>query len=281
MREDVRLDHKRVTNLLVRVREQATGILSAEDELDDILRAALSTQDREAVAWVMMEASPGDRTTDGVPVYDPIGVTLSEEEAEEWAARGNRFVKPFRLSTQEQGVEDEAAGFICEFCYKPARSPLPYEWELAWQSAVCPDCQEKVRRDGGYHIVLGGAYSFAKDPRARRPTDPPRDLDDAKAAYFNLRTCICGEDASEHPCPDDPDPRLTSVLGSGFDPDWDAVRERLEARQMHRSDPPRDEPLPDNTKLCTCGWPRWMHDGDRVAHDFAPRDEPTEKPAQD
>lgn len=57
-------------------------------------------------------------------------------------------------------------GWICEFCFKRIYvNFLPTDWDLVWQSAVCPECQEKVRNDGGYGIVKGGAYATSKDPR--------------------------------------------------------------------------------------------------------------------
>ena len=43
--------------------------------------------------------------------------------------------------------------WICEFCYKPADGDLPPEWDLVWQSAVCPECQQRVKEDGGYAVV--------------------------------------------------------------------------------------------------------------------------------
>jgi len=58
--------------------------------------------------------------------------------------------------------------WLCEFCYKQSnRKNLPETWNLVWQSAVCPDCQKRVARDGGYGVVKGGAYANGKkDPRA-------------------------------------------------------------------------------------------------------------------
>ena len=42
---------------------------------------------------------------------------------------------------------------------------------------------------------------------------------DPRSAYMNARTCICGADARDHRCPPDSG-------GDGFDPDWEAMRER-------------------------------------------------------
>lgn len=61
--------------------------------------------------------------------------------------------------------------WICEFCYKPADGDLPPSWKLMWQSAVCPDCQEKVAQKGGYGAVVGGAFAFGKDPRVTQNID--------------------------------------------------------------------------------------------------------------
>ncbi|HEY3315211.1 MAG TPA: DUF5131 family protein, partial [Bacillota bacterium] len=56
--------------------------------------------------------------------------------------------------------------WLCEFCYKTHYGPrLPADWDLVWQSAVCPECQEKVKRDGGYGKVFCGAYATTPDPR--------------------------------------------------------------------------------------------------------------------
>jgi len=57
--------------------------------------------------------------------------------------------------------------WICEFCFKKSyQNILPRKWDWAWQSAVCPSCRERVQKDGGYHIVKGGAYANGKpDPR--------------------------------------------------------------------------------------------------------------------
>lgn len=51
------------------------------------------------------------------------------------------------------------------------------------------------------------------------PTDSPTETD-PKAAYMNARTCICGEDAALHRCP------TRGEKAGGFDPDWQALRER-------------------------------------------------------
>lgn len=72
----------------------------------------------------------------------------------------------------------------------------------------------------------------ASQALAQPSPDSPGDLTDAKAAYMNLRTCICGADARDHECPQPP-------RGGGFDPDWIRVREELEARQARRTDAPR------------------------------------------
>ncbi len=58
--------------------------------------------------------------------------------------------------------------WVCEFCYVCVMDgDLPKGWDLVWQSAVCPSCQERVKRDGGYMKVGGGAYSEERtDPRS-------------------------------------------------------------------------------------------------------------------
>lgn len=66
--------------------------------------------------------------------------------------------------------------WICFFCFTYAQyRNLPDDWDLVWQSAVCPECQKRVQADGGYAVVVGGAYSDGKpDPRGN----------EAKAEYM-------------------------------------------------------------------------------------------------
>jgi len=86
--------------------------------------------------------------------------------------------------------------------------------------------------DGGAHAAWT-EYRRSYDPVARiaalraQPKER-RDLDDAKSAYWNLRTCICGEDARHHACPEE------SGHLHGFDPDWADVRVKMEARQIEQ-----------------------------------------------
>lgn len=58
--------------------------------------------------------------------------------------------------------------WVCEFCFRKSNHRmLPEGWDLVWQCAVCPDCQRRVAKDGGYTVVNGGAYANGKpDPRA-------------------------------------------------------------------------------------------------------------------
>jgi len=57
--------------------------------------------------------------------------------------------------------------WVCEFCFKVCNeNNLPEMWDLVWQSAVCPECQERVKADGGYDVVKGGAYAKGPDPRS-------------------------------------------------------------------------------------------------------------------
>ena len=59
--------------------------------------------------------------------------------------------------------------WVCEFCFKQSNHfMLPAGWDLVWQSAVCPDCQNRVANDGGYFVVKGGAYAGTRrDPRVQ------------------------------------------------------------------------------------------------------------------
>jgi hypothetical protein len=55
---------------------------------------------------------------------------------------------------------------ICEFCYREAPADdIPSDWDIVWQSLVCPDCQWRVLHAGGYATVSGGAFATKRDPR--------------------------------------------------------------------------------------------------------------------
>lgn len=57
--------------------------------------------------------------------------------------------------------------WVCEFCFRTSDAqPLPEGWELVWSSAVCPECLERVGREGGIYVVPVGAYARGSDPRA-------------------------------------------------------------------------------------------------------------------
>ena len=57
--------------------------------------------------------------------------------------------------------------WVCEFCYLTVKTwVLPSDWKLVWQAGVCPECQQRVAKDGGYAVVRGGAYATGPDPRA-------------------------------------------------------------------------------------------------------------------
>ena len=83
--------------------------------------------------------------------------------------------------TLEQiGQADPAAcgprpAWTCEFCHTVLLTGnLPTQWEIVFQSAVCPSCRARVEKDGGYHVVHGGAYAEGRsDPRALVQLDVP------------------------------------------------------------------------------------------------------------
>ncbi len=55
----------------------------------------------------------------------------------------------------------------CFFCHEPAPikdDQLDPNWDLVWQSPVCPKCQPRVAADGGYGVVKGGAYAAKPRP---------------------------------------------------------------------------------------------------------------------
>jgi hypothetical protein len=67
-------------------------------------------------------------------------------------------------------IDGRRATWICEFCYAMLfEDRLPDSWDWVWQSAICPDCQEKVARAGGVNVVLSGDYADGPDPRAVAP----------------------------------------------------------------------------------------------------------------
>ena len=84
---------------------------------------------------------------------------ISTEEAE---ARLNEY------ETLKAATERLSAAWVCEFCFACLlEGNLPDDWDLVFQSAICPSCQKKVAQDGGYHNVPGGSYSDERrDPRA-------------------------------------------------------------------------------------------------------------------
>lgn|SRR5512139_180616 len=51
----------------------------------------------------------------------------------------------------------------CGFCYKKVSGDIPPDWDIVFQTPVCPDCQFRVSGDGGYTNVPLGAYAFSKD----------------------------------------------------------------------------------------------------------------------
>jgi hypothetical protein len=64
--------------------------------------------------------------------------------------------------------------WICEFCYTMLFTDrLPDGWDWIYQSAVCPECRERVAQAGGYHVVVAGAYAEGPDPRSVAGADKP------------------------------------------------------------------------------------------------------------
>jgi len=56
--------------------------------------------------------------------------------------------------------------WICEFCFRLLYvDQLLDGWDFVWQSAVCPECRQRVAHDGGYAVVPGGKYATSSDPR--------------------------------------------------------------------------------------------------------------------
>lgn len=85
--------------------------------------------------------------------------------------------------------------WVCEFCFACLLDGnLPEDWALVWQSAVCPSCQIKVKRDGGYFFVNGGAYADDRtDPRAMTPVQPSEKKKASGINYWDDFCPTCGE----------------------------------------------------------------------------------------
>ena len=66
---------------------------------------------------------------------------------------------------------------------------------------------------------LGKTGEGAQEPEPQPVQRSAEGETDPRSAYMNARTCICGADARDHRCPPDSG-------GDGFDPDWEAMRER-------------------------------------------------------
>jgi hypothetical protein len=67
-------------------------------------------------------------------------------------------------------IQGRKVNWICEFCFKMLTCDrLPDSWDRALQSSICPECQPRVERDGGYAVVPGGAYAEGPDPRGCMP----------------------------------------------------------------------------------------------------------------
>lgn len=96
-----------------------------------------------------------------------------------YARLNESHVAAHKAAEQERGVGDVGRRFpwtwCCEFCYIVVlEGNLPKDWDLVWQSAVCPNCQNRVEADGGYAVVKGGAYSDGRtDPRSMPKLTPP------------------------------------------------------------------------------------------------------------
>lgn len=60
-------------------------------------------------------------------------------------------------------------GWLCEICYRalPAIN-LPPEWELVFQCAICPECQQYAkRRKIALNQLVCGSRAQGPDPRAK------------------------------------------------------------------------------------------------------------------
>lgn len=101
--------------------------------------------------------------------YNPETDTYSPEN--NWCKLKQRDAE---YETLKRATEALKPAWVCEFCFACLMDgDLPKDWDLVFLSAVCPSCQKKVKRDGGYGIVKGGAYSDGRrDPRTITPNLP-------------------------------------------------------------------------------------------------------------
>lgn len=154
----------------------------------------------------------------------------------------------------------------CPICGEPY---AVYAFSAADQSA-CPSCVRKGEHKPGAPweprpMSAGQRERFDADEcerillLAREGLDAPEDqaaiarllaalraregdgvgVEDARSAYMNARTCICGRDASEHVIINHVSRAYTCA---GFDPDWESIRSTLECAQAHR---PAPQPAPE------------------------------------
>jgi hypothetical protein len=70
--------------------------------------------------------------------------------------------------TDQSVRREHMIGWVCHYCHVEISGAFPREWELVWQSPVCPGCWKRVPGDGGIAVVKGGAYADGRpDPREK------------------------------------------------------------------------------------------------------------------
>jgi hypothetical protein len=57
--------------------------------------------------------------------------------------------------------------WVCEYCYATSDdSILPPDWDMIWQSVVCPECVRRLAaKTIEVHTTPGGAFANTVDPR--------------------------------------------------------------------------------------------------------------------
>ncbi len=77
----------------------------------------------------------------------------------------------------------------CAFCHEIYYgNPLSEKWDRVWQHNVCPECQIRVEKDGGYAVVKCGAYVIER--LDRKVAELEKQLADLDGRMHNAEKAI-------------------------------------------------------------------------------------------